>query len=88
MLLGVPSPFRNDAVFREERAAALRAEQADLARTLADAEWRIRAARRARLAPWLGKVRSVIGAWFIVVALVGGYAVGRFVVGTAAHECR
>lgn len=83
------APFRDDAVWRAERAAELQADLKELEATLADAEARIEAARRARGAPLFAKVRSVVGISFIVVALAGGWVVGRYVVAPAtAWRCR
>lgn len=81
-------PFRDDAVWRAERAAELEADLKELEATLADAEARIRKARRRHVHPLLAKLRSVMGISFVIVALAGGYVVGRYVVGHAAGSCR
>ena len=80
-------PFRDDAVWREERAAELLADLKELEATLADAESRIRKARRQQVHPLLGKLRSVLGISFVIVAVAGGYVVGRYVVGNIG-SCR
>ena len=80
-------PFRDDAVWRAERAAELMADSKELEATLADAESRIRRARRGQMAPLLAKVKSVVGVSFVVIALAGGYVVGRYVVGNVG-SCR
>ncbi len=80
-------PFRDDAVWRAERAAELQADLNELQHTLAEAETRIRAAQRSRLSPLLAKVRSVLGVAFIIVAIGGGYVVGRYVVGNTTEGC-
>jgi hypothetical protein len=82
------APFRDDAVWRQERAAELHAALKELEATLADAEARIRVAQRSRLGSLFAHVRSVVGISFILVALVGGYVVGRYVVGNTAETCR
>ena len=74
------APFRDDAVWRAERAAELVADEKELQATLADAEARILKARRARRDPLFAKLRSVVGISFVVVALAGGYVVGRYTV--------
>jgi hypothetical protein len=80
-------PFRDDAVWRAERAAELQADLKELEATLADAETRIRGAQRGRLGALLANVRSVVGISFVVVALAGGYVVGRYVVGDTSGSC-
>lgn len=82
------APFRDDAVWRAERAAELVADAKELEATLAEAEARIRKARGERRGPLFTKLRSVVGASFIVVALAGGYVIGHYVVGSAAAGCR
>jgi hypothetical protein len=81
-------PFRDDAVWRAERAAELLADLKELEGTLADAEARVGKARRLQREPLLAKLRSVVGVSFVVVALAGGYVVGRYVVGHASGSCR
>ena len=73
-------PFRDDAVWRAQRAAELEADLKELEATRADAEKRIREARRRRVDPYLAKLRSVAGVSFVIIALAGGYVVGRYVV--------
>ncbi len=80
-------PFRDDAVWRAQRAAELEADRKELEQTVALAETRIRHARNARVGPLFSNVRSVIGMSFIVVALIGGYVIGHYVVGMAAAGC-
>jgi hypothetical protein len=80
-------PFRDDAVWRAERAAELEADLKELEATLAVAEARIRRARRGQIAPLLAKLRSVVGLSFVIIALAGGYVVGRYVVGNVG-SCR
>jgi len=75
------APFRDDAVWRQERAAELKADLKELEATLADAEARIRKARRRQMSPLVGKLLSVMGISFVIVAIAGGYVVGRYVVG-------
>jgi hypothetical protein len=74
------APFRDDAVWRAERAAELIADEKELAATLAESEARMKRARARRRGPLFAKLLSVVGIWFVVVALVGGYVVGRYVV--------
>lgn len=82
------APFRDDAVWRAERAAELEADLKELQQTLAGAEARIAAAQRTRVGSLFANVRSVVGISFVVVALVGGYVVGRYAVGNVAESCR
>ena len=79
-------PFRDEAVWRQEREAELRADLKELEATLADAETRIRQARIRRTGPLLAKLRSVTGVSFVIIALAGGYVVGRWAV--ADLSCR
>jgi len=83
----VSAPFRDDAVWRAERAAELHADLKELEATLADAEARIRVARRGKVGLLLANVRSVVGISFVIVALAGGYVVGRYVVGNELGIC-
>ena len=82
------APFRDDAVWRQERAAELQADLKELEATLADAEARIRAARRGRFRLLLANLRSVVGVSFVVIAIAGGYVVGRYVAGNVSGSCR
>ena len=74
-------------MWRAERAAELQADLKELETTLADAEARIRVARRGRLALLFANLRSVVGVSFVVVAIAGGYVVGRYVVGSPWGSC-
>jgi hypothetical protein len=78
------APFRDDAVWRAERAAELAADQKELEATLADAEGRIKRARDRRRGPLFAKVFSFVGISFIVIALAGGYVVGHYVAGPSS----
>ena len=80
-------PFRDDAVWRAERAAELQADLKELETTIKDADARIHRARRGQIDPLVAKLRSVLGISFVVVALAGGYVVGRYVVGNVG-SCR
>ena len=82
------APFRDDAVWRAERAAELQADLKELEATLAEAEARIRVARRGLVGLFFAHLRSVVGISFVVVAIAGGYVVGRYVVGHSAESCR
>ena len=81
------APFRDDAVWRKERAAELQADLNELEATLADAEARIRVARRGQMGSLFGHLRSVVGISFVIVAIAGGYVVGRYVVGDISGSC-
>jgi hypothetical protein len=81
------APFRDDAVWRKERAAELEADLKELEGTLADAEARIHEARRGQIGALFGHLRSVLGISFVVVAIAGGYVIGRYVVGDISGSC-
>lgn len=81
-------PFRDDAVWREQRGAELEDERAELEAALAQHTEAVRVARRERISPVFENSRSVLGVAFLVIALAGGYVVGRWVVPSHAHECR
>jgi hypothetical protein len=82
------APFRDDVVWRSQRAADLEAERVELAAERLAVETRLLELRRGRFAPLVSRLISVVGLSFVVIALAGGYAVGRWVVAERAQECR
>ncbi|HEY1955704.1 MAG TPA: hypothetical protein VGH28_08825 [Polyangiaceae bacterium] len=83
------TPFRDDDVWRQQRATELEADRVELEATLARAEATIRASLRER--SLFANVRSRAGVALIALAIAGGFAFVRWSSWHAAqraHECQ